>query len=165
MNFLEELVAEYEEYIKGNIIIKNIPVRDKNGRGEIDVLSYNPTENTLTHYETSSHFSNWNNEYEKFKKKFRWGDKIYKNVFKIESSKIKKVAMTGWGKKEDDKKADIFYKQTGAKIVFVPVFIKEITYEIRKINPSKKSIPEKYPLLRAMQYTIWLGLKDELKLK
>ena len=164
MNFLEELVAEYEEFIKGNIIIKNIPIKDRNERGEIDVLSYNLLEKTLIHYETSAHSKNWEDDIEKFKKKFRWGDKIYKNILKIESTKIKKVVITGWREKENPKNR-FFYKETGAELLSIPAFIKEITYEIKKRKLSRQAIPEKYHLLRAMQYAIWVGLKDELKLK
>ena len=77
------------------------------------------------------------------------------------------MGITGWSKKPNLEKENDFYKETGAKLSSIPAFIKKIIYELKdeKNKLSKKAVPEKYPLLRAMQYAIWVGLENELKLK
>lgn len=156
MNYLEELVAEYEVYLEKNFIRRNIQIIKENRKGEMDVLSYNIQNNVITHYETSSHFSNWEGEFKKFKKKFDWKDKTYYKILRLKQKcKIKKIAITSFAKKENQEVNDLFFKKTNAKLFSVPVFIKIVRDEVKKIvHPI--TVPEQFPILRTIQNIIRL---------
>jgi len=152
MNFLEQLVAEWYAY-KGYFVRTNIKFgkRTRGGyEGEMDVVAFDPKEKILVHLETSSSAEKWEERKEKFQKKFKTSAKHYKSIFRFEFKEIRKIAIAGSSKprKPIDLGNDI-------DLVSVPEMIAQITKEMEEIDPRKRVIPERYPLLRAIQYGIW----------
>lgn len=147
MNFLEELSSEWYEY-QGYFVKKNIRVDklDKGGyKGEFDVVAYNPYTHELIHIETSGASTSIRNTVEKFNKKFKYTQDDYIRILKFKEIKtIKKIAIAGYSKTTSA-------KLDGIELITIPRFVQNISVEIDKINFMKIILPEKFPLLRAIQ--------------
>jgi len=151
MNFLEQLAAEYYEY-KGNFVRTNIKFgpRARGGYiGEIDVAAYNPETCELIHIETSTDAYSRAKREKRFRKKFLDAKNHYLNIFPFKGS-FKQIAILGFSDR-------VHTLNFGKNIIIksIPEFINEIHNEFRTINPARKAIPESYPLLRTIQYSIF----------
>lgn len=159
MNFLEELTAEWYGY-KRFFVRTNIKYgKNEKGRGghtgEMDVVAYNPETSELTHIECSGDSDTWANREIRFKRKFFTAGKNYNKIFGFPFKSIEKKAIVGFGKPRQG----VDFGE-GVKIVLVPDFIKEINDELGKKDLLRDAIPEIYPLLRAMQYSVFYSNKE-----
>ena len=154
MNFLEQLVAEWYKY-KGYFVRTNVRFgkrQDGGYEGEIDVLAFNPKENTLVHLETSSDAESWDLRQEKFGKKFRKAQDYYKSILGFDFKKIKKIAVVSFGR--SSKNLDL---GNDVEVLQIPKLMHRIKDELRKLDPRSSAVPEEFPLLRAIQFAVWFG--------
>jgi len=156
MNFLEQLIAEWYSY-KGYLVGTNIrfgKMKQGGYEGEMDVIAFDPDTKTLIHIETSFDAESWEKRKLKFQKKFRTAERHYRSTFKFNFEKVVKRVIVGFTKsrKTINLGDDI-------ELVFIPDIIREINEEMSKLNPLKSAIPERYPLLRTIQFSIFFGKK------
>lgn len=154
MNFLEQLIAEWYAY-QGYFVRTNIKFgrRELGGyKGEIDVVAFDPKSKTLTHLEASGAADKWEKRQEGFKRKFMNASEYYNEIFDFEFEDVIKIAVTGYSPPKNP-----ITLGDDIKLVLVSELMREITKEIKEINPLEKIIPEGYPLLRAIQFAVWLG--------
>ena len=169
MNFLEKLVAEWYEY-KGYFVMCNIPVEDDNRRqggiiGEIDVLAFHPTGLNgegaeIIHIETSSDSYTWEKRVKIFKKKFSEKERVYYEKLKLpKNCKIKRMVYLFCSNKPKDDNKEYFEKETKAQLKTVHQFLEEIVEHFLENEKTGKklTVPEKFPLLRAIQLAIRHG--------
>ena len=154
MNFLEQLVAEWYEH-RGYFVSTNIKIgkRERGGwSGEMDVVAFEPKKKTLVHLETSCDALGWKKRKEVFAKKFKTAKKYYKKEFGFPIREIKRIAIA-YNKCKSNKIAD----NTGnIETLSIQKLGDEIIKEMRKRGGIMRGIvPEKYPLLRAIQFAIW----------
>lgn len=150
MNFLEQLVAEWYGY-REYVVRTNVRVgkRAKGGfEGEMDVVVFEPTTKTLTHLETSGDSESWEQRKARFQKKFKTAAKHYKTMFKFDIEHIEQVAVVGWS--TPTKMTGL---GNGIKLLTVPELMKQIKAGLSKLGDEY--VPEGYPLLRAIQFTLW----------
>jgi len=151
MNHLEQLISEWLEF-KGYIVRRNIRVgKIVHGAyvGELDVVAYHPTTKHILHVEPSYSTSSWDKRDILFTKKFDAGKKyINKEVFPWIDAllPVERWAVL-WGSSK------IHRIIGGGKVIPVPDLYKRIAQDVRAIPPGS-SIPEKFPLLRTMQFTL-----------
>ena len=154
MNFLEQLVAEWYE-LQGYFVRCNIKYgkRGKGGyEGEMDVAAYHPNCKEFVHVETSMDAESWGQRRANFRKKFKGASEHYPDLFGFEMLSEKKIAIVGFGKPrtEPDFGADIQVKS-------IPEFMREIVTRVREIDPKEENLPERLPLLRAIQFALFYG--------
>jgi len=153
MNFLEQIAAEWYEY-NGHFVRANIHFGKLNSggwKGEIDVIAFDPKTKTLIHIETSTDAISWKERKTNFLRKFRDADTQYHDLFRLDYDHLQRIAIVGFGK---SKKFIDFGDNIQVKTI--PEFFKEIRADISTHNPLKNAIPERYPLLRAIQFaTFW----------
>jgi len=154
MNFLEQLVAEWwafqDYFVRTNI---KFGKRARGGwEGEMDVVAFDPKAKTLIHVETSGDADSWKERRERFQKKFRMGMEGYRSVFDFEFESVRKIAIVSFTRprRPIDLGDDI-------ELVPIPEMMTIITDKMRQLNPAEMAIPERYPLLRAIQFTVWFG--------
>lgn len=149
MNFLEQLAAEWYEH-NGYFCRTNIKFGETGHGGhvgEMDVVAYHPITKEFIHIETSTDALSWSEKKLIFERKFETAKPHYKQVFQLHHKKIKQLAITGFSSPR--------VKQNFGKIEIelVPCFIQRITNALKDQDPTKKAIPESYPLLRAIQFS------------
>ena len=153
MNFLEELVAEYGQFT-GGLTSKNIRVNKlKSGgyEGELDVLVYLPHHPAIIHYETSTDAYSWDKRIEIFKKKFDWHSQVYFDAMNLmDGCKIYKWAVIGCGKPREYNRKK-FENETKAKLLTMPELMRWIEDAFDSDIYGKRTVPESFPLLRAIQ--------------
>jgi len=153
MNHLEQLVAEWLEF-KGYFIRRNVKVgRLPHGghEGELDVVAYHPIENRLIHIETSTDAGTWLKREERFKKKFETGHKyIIPEILPwLPHNKTFEQWAVLWG-------SDRHHPTIGGgKVVPVRKLYRMIAEDIVALEKKgNRAVPEQFPLLRTMQYTL-----------
>ena len=155
MNFLEQLVAEWYAY-KGFFVRTNIRFgkRPAGGyEGEIDVVAFNPRTKHLVHIETSTDADSWTERKGRFVKKFENAKQHYAEIFDFQLKTVECKAIVGFSQRtlnQIDFGNDIH-------VVLVPQFIQEITRELSRYSPLQATVPEGYPLLRAIQFVVTYG--------
>lgn len=93
MNFLEQLAAEYYEYI-GYFVRTNIKARKRSKGGwdsELDVLAFLPSKHELIHLEISSDSDSWNERKKRFLRKFDLSKQEYQEILGVEILSLKKL--------------------------------------------------------------------------
>ncbi len=156
MNFLEQLAAEWYEY-NGHFVRTNIHFgpRARGGYiGEMDIVAYNPTTHELIHIEASGDAYSRVQREKNFRRKFSDAKRYYLNMFPFKGS-FKQVAILGFNNR-------VHTLDFGKNVIIksIPEFIIEINNELKIINPAKKSVPESYPLLRAIQHSIFYSIRN-----
>lgn len=153
MYFLEQLVAEWYAF-QGFFVRTNIKFgkRKKGGyEGEINVAAYNPKDKRIIHFEISTDADSWQNRKRKFQKKFQSAARHYKSVFDFKfRGKVEQVALVGFSKP----KRNITFGNN-IKIVSISGIIREIRKRLKELDITQVAVPEGYPLLRAIQFTVW----------
>jgi len=155
MNFLEQLVAEWYAY-KGFFVRTNIRFgkRPAGGyEGEIDVAAFNPRTKHLVHIEASTDADSWTERKRRFVKKFENAKQHYAEIFDFQLKTVECKAIVGFSQRtlnQIDFGNDIH-------VVLVPQFIQEITRELSRYSPLQATVPEGYPLLRAIQFVVTYG--------
>lgn len=156
MNFLEQLVAEWYEY-NGYFVRTNIkfgPLARGGYTGEMDVATYNPTTRELIHIETSTDADSKVKREKRFQKKFSDAKNHYLDIFPFKGG-FEQVAILGFNNNVHD-------LDFGKNIIIksIPEFINEINEKLKEINPTRKAVPESYPLLRAIQYSTFYSKEN-----
>ncbi|MCK5580901.1 MAG: hypothetical protein KAJ18_06470 [Candidatus Omnitrophica bacterium] len=154
MYFLEQLVAEWYAY-KGFFVRTNMKYgkRKKGGyEGEIDVAAYDPRDKKIIHLEISTDANSWSERKQRFQKKFLTAEKYYKSLFDFEFKEVSKVAVVSLSRPKG--KIDF---GNNIELFLIPDLIAEIRSEMQKFDVTQSAIPEGYPLLRAIQYSVWFA--------
>ena len=156
MNFLEQLAAEWFEYI-GYFVRTNVRARKRAAGGwdmELDVLAYQPSDNSLLHVETSGDADSWAERKLRFlDKKFVLSKSEYEEILQTPISDISQLAIVGWAKSP---KYDLDWGK-GIEVLTVPMFLERITTQLRNRNFMSESVPEGYPILRTIQMVLQYG--------
>ncbi len=166
-NFLEQLAAEWYEY-KGYFVRTNLKFgRNADGRGghvgEIDVIAYEPKSKDFIHIETSTDALSFSKRKKVFEKKFRDARRYYLEVFPFKRINIrpKQIAIVGFNLNPSSKTASwkssapdgSLWEDIKIEVIHIPMFLKQISAELKDKDPQRDAIPETYPLLRAIQYS------------
>ena len=163
-NFLEQLLAEWYE-LKGYFIRKNVLVGKRAQGGydcELDLIAFHPEEKCLVHIEASMDASSWEEREKRFKKKFDAGRKYIPHLFSGLDipTEIDQVAVLVFASKQ---KRD---KLAGGKLILGNELMKEIFRDLGSRSIYSQTIPEQFPILRALQFVaqyrkeIWSILKE-----
>lgn len=157
MTFLESLVAEWYAY-NGHFVQTNVKFGKRKAggyEGEMDVLAFHPLRKVMTHVETSTDADSWEQRRQRFGKKFADAAKYYPELFQFDYQRVEKVAIVGLGRTVPTGTSF----EHGVVIKTVPEFIFEVTEVLRWRNPAKEAVPEHWPLLRAIQMSVFWGSK------
>ena len=152
MNFLEQLVAEWYTY-QGYFVRTNVRIGKRKGggyEGEMDVVAFEPKTKVLIHLETSGDAESWEQRKARFQKKFRIATKHYRATFKFNVKRIEQVAVVGFTKPRKTTKLG-----SGIKLLLITELMAQIKTRLAKPDVLQTVIPEGYPLLRAIQFTLW----------
>ena len=149
-NFLEQLIAEWYE-LQGYFIRKNVLV-GKRARGgyecELDVVGFHPGKKHLVHLEASMDASSWSEREKRFKKKFKAGKKHIPELFKdldIPRNIDQIVVLVFASKQNRDTLA-------GGKLILGNELLEEIFSDLQHRSIYSRTIPEQFPILRALQF-------------
>ena len=151
MNFLESLVAQWYGW-RGYFVRSNVRVRPLKHGGygaELDVLAYSPKDGQFFHVETSSDALAWPERERRMKKKFDISHKEYEKAFSLKVNKIRKFAICGPSKSSGGK------RWGEIEVITVREFVRTISEELSHKDFMREAVPESYPLLRAIQATVW----------
>ena len=152
MNHLEQLVYEYYDWM-GYLVKSNLRVGKRKQGGyemELDIVAYNPHKKHLIHIETSLDAASWEERKKRYSKKFEIGKKyIFSEVF------------TWLDENENIDQMIIAISKTrngllnGVKIITVDDFMSIVINDVKKKGKANKNaIPEKYQLLRTIQFCV-----------
>ena len=159
MNFLELLVAEWYEF-SGYFVRSNPRARKRKEGGwdvELDVLAYLPANKHLIHIETSSDANSWEQRKKRFlEKKFILTKEEYESLVGTKIETVEKIAIVGWSKSTNE---DLNWKND-IRVMLIPDFIKKITKELKATDPLEEAVPEKFPLMRAIQISLAFSDKN-----
>lgn len=154
MNFLEQLAAEWYAY-QGFFVCTNVRFarRAQGGyAGEMDVVAFDPKDKTLIHVETCGDAQSWEQRRQQFQRKFGTAEKHYRATFNFGIRRVRKIAIAGFGKR---RKA--LALGPGIELLSVEKLVRQIVEEVAKSAPTQRVVPEKFPLLRAIQLGNWYG--------
>lgn len=160
-NHLEQLVAEWLEH-KGYFVRRNVKVgKLSHGgfEGELDIVAYHPIDNHLLHIEPSIDADPWKKREQRFQKKFDAGRKyIINQVFPwLPHNKSFEQWAVLWG--SDKNHATL----AGGKVIPIWKLYRMIARDVLSIGSAAgNAIPEQFPLLRTMQYTLEWATPDKL---
>ena len=154
MNVLEQIAREWFDsqdfFTKTNV--KFGKLAGGGYAGEIDVLGYNAKKKEAVHVETS--FSATSNQLResKLSKKFDTAEAHYSKLLPGDCKKIRRIAVLGWTTRPFPLKI-----RKDIEIFTIPMFMEMISKELS--SPEKKvwqggTVPEIYPLMRAIQLAI-----------
>jgi len=152
LNFLEQLVSEWYSFLEFDVKTNvRYGKRPKGGfEKEMDVVAFDKKDGILFHIETSTDAEPWDARRERFRKKFEIPETYYKTLFPYQ--RIERIVVVGLAR---PRKTPDF--GSGIKVLSVPEFMREIAGRLRQMNPLREAVPEKYPLLRAVQFGIRTG--------
>jgi len=162
-NFLEQLLAEWYE-LKGYFIRKNVLVGKRAQGGydcELDLIAFHPGEKHLVHIEASMDASSWEEREKRFKKKFDAGKKYIPDLFiglDIPTD-IEQIAVLVFASKQ--KRGTL----AGGTLKLGNELMEEIFKDLESRSIYSYTIPEQFPILRALQFVaqyrkqIWSILK------
>ena len=174
MNFLEQIVAEWYQY-KGYLVRTNLRFgRNATGRGghigEMDVVAYEPKTEDFIHIETSIDANSWIKRKEVFEKKFTDARKYYLDIFPFKKMDIKpkQVAIVGFNSNphpdtnswKSSAPKNSFLGDIKIEVIHIPKLFQDINAELENKDPQRDAIPETYPLLRAIQYSMFYQIKN-----
>ena len=154
MNFVEELVAEWLEY-KGWLVTRNVRYGEKpkgsagGYKGECDILAFHPGHGKYKHVECSQASLSRAKLAAKFLVQFNKAKDCYA-ILMPGSSKVQRLAVGGWTKEP----AVI---GEGIEIKTIPQFVADLCQKLEPPVPWTKILPQKFPLLRAIQCAVAYG--------
>jgi Holliday junction resolvase-like predicted endonuclease len=157
VNFLEQLTAEWYAF-NGYFVQTNLKFGKRNAggwEGEIDVVAFHPLKKVLVHVEASTDADSWIERKEKFTRKFHNAQEYYPELFQFDYKHVYRIAIVGSGRTHP---SDISLE--GINIKTIPEFVSEITVVLAERNVAKQTVPEHWPLLRAIQLAIAYGVRD-----
>jgi len=149
-NFLEQLIAEWYQ-LRGYFIRRNVWVgkRPKGGyECELDIVAFHPGEKHLVQIEPSMDASSWADRERRYKKKFEAGRKYIPSLFKHLDipKKIDQIAVLVFASKQN---RDTL---AGGKLILGNELLEEIFADLQSRSIYSKTIPEQFPILRALQF-------------
>lgn len=149
-NFLEQLVAEWYEY-QGYFIRRNVWVgkRPKGGyKCELDIVAFHPGKNHLVQIEPSMDAASWAERERRYKKKFEAGRKYIPELFKgLEiPTRIEQIALLVFASKQNRETL------AGGKLIVAHELLADIFSDLKSRSIYSKTIPEQFPILRALQF-------------
>ena len=153
----EQVGAEWYAF-NGHFVQTNVKFGKRKAggyEGEMDVVAFHPRTKVMTHVETSTDADSWEERRRRFAKKFRNAGKYYSDLFQFDYQRVEKVAIVGWGRTVP---TGVAFNEA-AVIKTVPEFIFEITEILRQRDPAKQAVPKHWPLLRAIQMSVFWGSK------
>lgn len=150
MNYLEELVAEWYEF-KGYFVRRNVRVgkRAKGGyEGELDVVAFHPETRHLVHIEPSMDALSWKKREERFRKKFKAGQKYIPGLFRglDVPGRMDQIALLQFASKRGRSTLG------GGRLMLVSELLVEILTELRGRSVASHAVPEDKPILRTLQF-------------
>jgi hypothetical protein len=149
-NFLEQLAAEWYEF-NGYFVNRNVNVGRRPLGGwecELDVVAFNPKTKHLVHFEPSMDAHGWKKREERFRKKFEAGRKYIPQLFEAFKPlpEIERIALFVFGSAKD-------HAEVGSgRVLMIKDFMQTIRNGIKGKSISKEAIPEKYVILRTLQF-------------
>lgn len=161
-NHLEQLISEWLEY-KGYFVRRNVKVgKLSHGgfEGELDVVAYHPLNNHLFHIEPSIDAHTWTKREERFRKKFDAGQKyIIDEILPwLPHNKTFDQWAVLWGSDKNHPEVG------GGKVVPIWELYRMIAKDIIGIGKlENQAIPQQFPLLRTMQFTLNWATPDRLE--
>ena len=152
MNSLEELVAEWLQK-NGWLVSKNVrygPRRKGGFEGECDVLAFHPQYRKYKHVECSQAALSRAKLAAKFLEQFKKAKKWYPKLMPGSSGKVERLAVGGWS-------LEPAVIGESIQIKTIPQFVADLCRELEPPVPFAKIVPEKFPLLRAIQLAVAYG--------
>jgi hypothetical protein len=157
MNFLEQLAAEWFEY-SGYFVRTNVKARKRAAGGwdmELDVLAYQPSNQSLLHIETSGDADSWVERKKRFlEKKFVLDRTEYEEMLGSPIKEVRRLAIVSWAATT---KADLDWGE-GVEVLTIPTFLAQITNILKDRDFMSEAVPEGYPILRTIQMTLQYGV-------
>lgn len=158
-NHLEQLISEWLEF-KGYFVRRNVKVgKLSHGghEGELDIIAYHPIDNHLIQIEPSIDAHTWEKREYRFTKKFKSGlNHIIPEIFPWlpHNKKFEQWAVI-WGSNKNHETIG------GGKVVPIWELYQIISKDVIAV-PKSTAIPEQFPLLRTMQYTLRWATSDQI---
>jgi len=152
MNYMEQLVGEWLDF-RGYFVRYNVRVgRQRHGgfRGEMDVAAYHPQTQHCLHVECQCDAGSWTAREQILAKKFAVGRQYFAaEVFPwLDSSEIEQWAVV-WAAGRNRKR----FGQ--ARIVPAKLLYYNIAQDMQRVGLNhNRVVPEKYALLRTIQFTL-----------
>lgn len=148
-NHLESLVAEWYEF-RGYFVRRNVQVGRRPNGGyecELDVVALHPEQRSLVQIEPSLDTYAWAKREDRYSKKFEAGRRYIPELFPGMAipQYIDQIALFVYGGGERKCIA-------GGRLVFIREFMEEIRTGIRVRQVAKAAIPQRFPLLRTLQF-------------
>ena len=148
-NHLESLVAEWYEF-QGYFVRRNVQVgkRPKGGyEAELDVVGFHPERRSLVQIEPSLDADSWAMRKARYSKKFKAGREYIPQLFARMAlpEEIDQIALFAYGGGRPRELG-------GGRVVFIQAFMEEIRAGIRHRKVANAAIPERFPLLRTLQF-------------
>lgn len=156
MNHLEQVVGEWYEY-NGYFVRRNIKVgkrRQGGYGGELDIVAFNPLTKHLVHVEPSLDAHSWTKREERYAKKFAAGRKYIPELFEglaAVGEDIDQIALFLFGSKANVKSI------AGGRVETAFDFFSEITADLKNKKAAQQAVPEQFPLLRTIQFSLEFG--------
>ena len=161
-NLLEQLISEWLEF-KGCFIRRNVKVGKLTHGGheiELDIVACHPVDNHLIQVEPSIDAHTWEKREMHFRKKFDAGRKyiIAEIMPWIPHNKRFEQWAVLWASKKNHQ------EDGGGRVIPIWDLYRMISRDVLSIgNPIGNAIPEQFPLLRTMQYTLNWATKEQLE--
>lgn len=151
-NFLEQLVAEWYEY-QGYFVRRNVKVskRSLGGYGsELDIVALHPKTKIIVHVEPSMDSGSWASRNERYTKKFELGREAIPEIFHINMNEysLRQIGLFHFASKTNHQIIG------GGEILLVSEFLEMIFKDLRDKRTDSEIVPENYPLLRTIQFTM-----------
>jgi hypothetical protein len=151
LNFLEQLVVEFYEF-QGFFVRRNVMVGRRTLGGydcELDVVAFHPKKKKLVHIEPSMDANSWEKREQRYAKKFEAGRKHIPALFEGLDlpAEVDQIALFGFGGKGPNKVG-------GGRVMLVSELMQEIAVALKGRSIAKAAVPEGFPLLRAVLFTI-----------
>ena len=155
MNHLESLTAEWLDY-NGYFVRTGVKVgkRARGGwDGELDVVAFHPARPHFLHVECSIEALNWNDRELRFQRKFAIGREHARDLFSGMElpTMLDQVVVHGYATAADQHR-----ELAGGRLVTSQELTAEIIVGIPR-TAWKHAVPEKYPLLRTLQFAKMAG--------
>lgn len=151
-NHLESLVAEWYEF-RGYFVRRNVHVGQRAEGGhqaELDVVAFDPVKPELVQIEPSLDTNSWKKREARYRKKFEAGREYIPELFppNLElPDKIEQIALFVHAGRSREHIA-------GGKVVTIRAFMEEIREVIGDRRVGHAAIPQRFPLLRTLQFAV-----------
>jgi len=153
MNVFEQLVSEWYEY-QGYFVRRNNTI----GHAELDALAYLPDKRLVVHIETGKDAETGPSVDAKILRKMRFLPAEYARALNCQVDDVKKIAIYGWQRTKAKP------RQLGdVTVITLADFVRDINDTLKRLNTRVETITQNYPLLSAMQWSLWAEAKPRYK--